>query len=137
MKEGRREGGYESNHPATQGRLPEWLAKVPLDARRPTLIPMGEKGKSVPLSLLTTSLTSPVGATHGSMAIDARLGQLFVQFTENPSWKNLPPEPTFVTRTESDLWEITVGDFSSTCTREELETRIKQTLFPPEEEKKQ
>ena len=68
-----------------------------------------------------------------SLTIDPDLGQLLAQFTEAPGWKNLPSEPTSVTRVEENLWEVRVGEYKERFNQEQLEGRVIETLLPPAE----
>ncbi len=109
------------------GKLPDWLADVPVDDVKPVLIPIGE-GKTVSLSLLMDALSVEVGTTIGSMSIAPELQDLFAQFTEKPGWRNLPTESTHIERTTLDSWHVEVGDFSRIFTGSELREHVKQEL---------
>lgn len=113
--------------------LPDWLAMVPMDALKPTLIPVGES-KTIPLGLIVSALESNIGTIIGSLSILPELVEHFVEFTENPAWRNLPTEPTSITRIAKDLWEIHVGDYSVSFSGDELHQRIKEVLNQKEEQ---
>lgn len=98
-----------------------------MDAKKPVFIPVGE-GKSVPLDLLLDALEEEVGTELGRISIAPELAEHFAQFTEDPSWKNLPTEVTSIKRTDEEAWEVRVGEFSGSFTREELQQQVKQAL---------
>lgn len=120
-------GTESEKHPLLDRGLPDWLAMVPMDASKPTLIPVGE-GKTIPLGLIASALRSNIGTIIGSLSILPELVEHLVEFTENPSWRNLPTKPTSITRIAEDLWEIRIGDYSGLFCREELHQRIKEIL---------
>lgn len=100
--------------------LPEWLAQLPMDVPKRTLVPMGESGVHIPAEVLRGALDIEVGSGIGALAIAPELAQRVAEFTENPHWKNLALEPTMVTRKSDDTWEATVGETTITFGRESI-----------------
>lgn len=126
----REEFGHDptiEEHPLLSQGLPDWLANVPMDAPKPTWIPVGE-GKSASLGMLVKALQSEIGVTIGSFAIAPELAKLFAEQTENNAWMNLPSEPTSVERIDEDTLQVKVGDFRKSFNRDELLQRIRETL---------
>ena len=122
----------KEQHPIVKHGLPDWLLDVPMQADKPVLVPLGD-GKSVSLKLLIESLQVEVGTTVGSMAIAPELRELFAEWTENPAWKNLPTEPASVERIVEQAWQVRVGDFSRTFSRDELAQHLQGSLQQPSE----
>ncbi len=122
----------QHEHPLFLAGLPEWLASVPIDAEQ-TWIPVGE-GKEIPLKMIFRALEAEVGSIVGSMSISPELANYFIQFTENPSWRNLPKEPTSIERISEVTWKVKVGDYTRTLTRAELTQEVRK-VFQGKEEK--
>lgn len=117
----------ERVHPLIEHGLPDWLSNVPMDAPKPTWVPVGE-GKVVSLRTLVDALQAEVGVICGSFSITPELQKLFTQFTENSAWGHLPTEPTSVSRTHEDTWVVKVGDFEAPFNGQQIRDLIQTTL---------
>lgn len=90
--------------------VPEWLSVVPMDLPPQLQVPIGEGDKTISASHLLGALNIEVDTSIGSFSIAPELAQLIAESTENSAWRNLPTEPTVVTRTAEDSWGVRVGE---------------------------
>jgi|GEM_PF-7008156 len=114
-------------HPLISAGLPEWLVDVPMDVAEPTLVPIAD-GKAISAERLMSALNSDVGTTLGTMSMAPELAQAISEFTENPGWKHLAPEPTWIERTDDDSWQVTIGQHTETLSRADIEAKLIDSL---------
>ncbi len=110
-------------HPLLDSGLPEWLAAVPIEVSKATPVEVGG-GKTIAASLLIDALQKEVGVTLGSMSIAPELAARIAEMTENPDWRNLPSEPTWIERQDVDRWEVRVGEVRVTLDRSAIEEKL-------------
>ncbi len=111
-------------HPLISSGLPEWLLDVPIGTTESTLISFTEDGKAISAEILRSALYADVGTTLGALAMPPDLAQAVAEFTENPGWRRLAPEPTWVKRMSEDGWELTIGDYTEVLSRAALEAKL-------------
>lgn len=90
--------------------VPDWLNAVPMELPPQLQVPIGEDEVTISAEHLLSALDIGVNYSVLSFSAPPELAQLMAEATENPHWKNLPAEPTSVTRTAEDAWDISVGE---------------------------
>ncbi|HEY4964451.1 MAG TPA: hypothetical protein VIH90_07210 [Candidatus Saccharimonadales bacterium] len=115
-------------HPLVSAGLPEWLVDVPMEVAEPTLVPIGDEGKSISAGSLMSALQVDVGTTLGTMSMAPELAQAISEFTENPAWQHFAPEPTRIERTGEDEWTIKIGDHREVLGRADIESKLIEAL---------